>query len=423
MQSHWLAAALALAGAGCLSSTGQTTGSAGTGGVAGTSGGAGTAGASGTGGTTGVAGGAGDTTGAAGMSPDGGAGTGASDGGGTDADDTMPTLLSQTGLFSDVKAQTLASGVHPYAPTYTLWSDGATKRRWVYMPPGGKIDTSDMNYWQYPKGFKLWKEFTRDGVLVETRLLQKLGEGASDWFMVAFKWKTDHSDAVATPDGEQNVLGTTHDIPTKEQCGSCHNAMHDNALGFSALQLSHAIASTDPPGSVNLAMITQMGWLTNTPTTMFKLPGTAVEQQALGYLHANCGMCHNNQGHVYLTAAALDLWTHVDDPNASVQTTRAYLSMLCDTWPAGMDGTHSKYEPITACESGHFTGASTETTAAGVLGKRVTPGMPAMSAIHQLMSQRGAMFSMTQMPPLGTEDVDTTGLGAVDVWISALPAH
>ena len=106
-----------------------------------------------------------------------------------------------------------------------------------------------------------------------------------------------------------------------------------------------------------------------------------------------------------------------------MQTTPAYLSTVCDLWPAGADMSSSKYMPITACDPGHAQGANTETTAGGVLAKRFMPGMPTMSAIHQLMSQRGAMFSMTQMPPVGTEDVDTTSLATIDAWISALPTH
>src|SRR5258708_21271302 len=193
-------------------------GAGGSGGHPGGTGGAGTGGSGSGGGGSGGNGSGGSGTGgsvATGGS-DGGA-IDASDGGGGDgagSDAMGPSLLSQTGLYADVAKETLANGVFAFQPQYTLVSDSATKRRWVYLPPGKKIDTSDMEFWQYPKGFKLWKEFTRDGVRVETRLLEKLGDGLNDWFMVAFKWRADKSDAHATPKGEMNASGTQHDIPS-----------------------------------------------------------------------------------------------------------------------------------------------------------------------------------------------------------------
>jgi hypothetical protein len=325
----------------------------------------------------------------------------------------MPMLLSETGLYSDIKAKTLAADVHPFTPAYALWSEGATKHRFVYLPPGSKIITDDMEYWQYPAGFKLWKDFSRDGKLIETRLLMKISGGLADWYMVAFKWNEDYSDAVAVPLGEQNAIGTMHDIPTKDDCKGCHASMKDHALGFTAVMLSHSL-----PDSLNLAQIDQMGWL-STPALAggYPLPGTEPEKQALGYMHANCGMCHNFKSQVYKTKVTLDLWAHVDQLQ-TVQQTRAYLSMVCDQWP-GAD----KFAPITSCEAGHATGASMDTDISKL--KRVLPKDPANSGIHDLMALRatGMVGEMKQMPPLGSEIPDPMGMGQVDAWISALPAQ
>jgi hypothetical protein len=296
-----------------------------------------------------------------------------------------------------------------------LWSDTAAKRRWVYMPPGAQITTNStangMEYWEYPPGFKLWKEFSRDGIRIETRLLLKRG-GLSDWYMIAFKWNDDGSDAIALPMGEVNAMGTMHDIPGEEGCKGCHTSMYDNALGFTALQLSH-----DRPGSLNLTQIATMGWLSQAPAAPLALPGTDVEKAALGYLHANCGMCHNSRGKVYTTNADLDLWAHLDQLQ-TVQQTRAYLSMVCDEWP----GPGGKAAPITSCTPGSATGAHRETEVSE-LEKRVVPGNPAMSAVHELMSLRSTSEDMRQMPPLGTEIVDPMGLAQLEAWINALPVE
>ncbi|HEX2877114.1 MAG TPA: hypothetical protein VHP33_37945 [Polyangiaceae bacterium] len=373
------------------------------------------AGSSGSGGSAGaepLAGSAGATAGGA-TAGSGGATGGSGGAGGTGGGNTMPMLLSETGLYSDIKAKTLAPDVHPFVPAYTLWSDGAVKNRYAYMPPGGKIITDDMEFWQYPAGFKLWKDFTRDGKLIETRLLMKLSGGLSDWYMVAFKWNADLSDATALPMGEANAMGTMHDIPSKEDCKGCHTAMKDNSIGFTAALLTH-----NQPNSLNLSQIEQMGWLSTPPKAGgYPLPGDEPTKAALGYLQANCGMCHNYKSQVYKTKVTLDLWAHLDKLD-TVQNTFAYLSMVCDQWP-GSD----KFNPITSCEAGHATGALMDTDISKT--KRVAPGMSAESGIHDLMALRatGQVGMMKQMPPLGSEIIDPTGLGVVDAWINALPAQ
>ena len=148
-----------------------------------------------------------------------------------------PPLLSQTGLYADVASETLGEGVRAFHPAHVLWTDGATKRRWVWLPDV-PIDTSDMSFWRYPEGTRLWKEFSVNGQRIETRLLHKRGAGAGDWVMVAYLWLEDGSDAVAVPDGAKDASGTDHDVPSREDCQSCHGNMADRALGFSALQLS-----------------------------------------------------------------------------------------------------------------------------------------------------------------------------------------
>jgi hypothetical protein len=386
-----------------------------------TAGGMTTAGSAGAAGSISMSGGGAGgiaTTGGAGMG--GAVGGGGGSGGSGGAVDPMPKLLSQTGLFTDMVQQTLAPGVYAYEPAYKLWSDGADKKRWVYMPPGGKIQTDavlhGMDYWVYPTGFKLWKEFRRDGKLIETRLLQKLGDGVTNWYMVAFKWKDDHSDAEALPDGEMNSMGTQHDIPDQKACGSCHGTMYDNALGFSAVQLSHNIA-----GSMNLDQASQLGWF-NTPPAPggYKLPGTPVEQAALGYLHANCGICHNSLSKLFTGKTSLDLWARSEQLQ-SVQTTRAYLSLVCDQWPSVKGLT----PPITECAAGHATGAPMDITDISKA-KRIVPKDPANSSVHDLMSLRvaGATADSIQMPPLATEIPDTMGgIKALEDWINSLPTQ
>jgi hypothetical protein len=130
--------------------------------------------------------------------------------------ETSARSLADTGLYADLGAGTLAPDVTPYRPQFELWSDGAAKERWLHLPPGTQIDSSDMDAWVYPVGTKLWKQFSRDGVRVETRMLEKLAPG--EWDMVAFAWTDDGLDARSVPEGRRDAGGTGHDIPGEDDC-------------------------------------------------------------------------------------------------------------------------------------------------------------------------------------------------------------
>ena len=98
----------------------------------------------------------------------------------------LPLKLSQTGLFADLGQERLAPGVFTYAPEFVLWSDGASKRRFISVPEGSRIDSRDPEAWSAPEGTKLWKEFSLGDVHLETRLLEKTGPGAADWAAAAW---------------------------------------------------------------------------------------------------------------------------------------------------------------------------------------------------------------------------------------------
>src|SRR5262245_27296145 len=68
----------------------------------------------------------------------------------SDADPKNPPTLMDTGLCVDAACTQIAAGIKTYKPRWELYSDGATKKRWIYLPPGTQIDTSDPDYWQFP---------------------------------------------------------------------------------------------------------------------------------------------------------------------------------------------------------------------------------------------------------------------------------
>src|SRR5262249_57537884 len=104
-----------------------------------------------------------------------------------------------------------------------------------------------------------------------------------------FVWLEDESDAVFVPGGELIVRGTMHDVPSASACFICHQGVAGRILGFSAIQLWRA----SPTPSV--ASLAAQNLLSAPPAAAvdFTVPGDATARAALGYLHANCGHCHN----------------------------------------------------------------------------------------------------------------------------------
>jgi hypothetical protein len=294
--------------------------------------------------------------------------------------EAYPRFLSQTGLFADLKTEALGKNVRAFQPKYTLWSDAATKRRWIALPEGEKIDTSDMDYWAYPVGTKVWKEFSLDGKRIETRMLHKAGPNPQDWVMIAYQWNSTLTDAEAVPDGVPDANGTTHDIPAQQDCRVCHENMKDRLLGVTAIQLSHSL-----PGMTLSALITEGRLSAPPPVVAFAIPGTAVAEQALGYLHANCGHCHNPKSSVYITVP-LRLWESTKLLDTVEETTGYQTTVL---------------QPNSFRPQEHV----------------IEPGRPDYSELFYRISRRGS----GQMPPLATEYVDTAGEAKVRAWIESMP--
>jgi hypothetical protein len=349
-------------------------------------GGGGNAGAAGTTGGGGSAGDAQGGAGAGGMAGDAGA-AGMTGGGGSGGASADPQTLFDTGLYADAAMTQLTAGVLEYTPQFALWSDGADKRRFILLPEGTQIDTSNMDYWSFPVGTKVWKEFTRDTKRVETRLLWKRAEG--DWFMAAYAWTEDLTAATLVPRaGAADVLGTTHDIPAARQCDECHKGQTDKVLGFSAIQLSH------DGSAVNLAYLKTNNLLTVPPTVdAFVVPGNAVEKAAIGMLHANCGQCHSQYGNGY-DRNDMELWLMVDTLG-DLQQTAPYQSAI----GVALDTVLDEFPSVIT---------------------RIVPGDPQQSAVFVRMGQRDEE-RLVAMPPIGTELTDDTGITAIETWINSLP--
>ncbi len=310
------------------------------------------------------------------------------------ADRTELATLAETGLCLDAGCAQIAPGIREYAPQFELYSDTATKKRWVYLPPGTQIDTSDMDFWQFPVGTKLWKEFSRGGTRVETRLVWRRSNcGTSDdWFYAAYVWNATQDATHWAEFGETDANGTQHDVPGKALCRQCHeNVKPSRVLGFSAIQLDLDGTGTnlDLDELVTLNLLTAPPSRASTAVPFFPFDGTsdATVKPALGYLHANCSHCHNLTSSVQ-NNTPLNLRLMVGTVGTTASTA-AYMTAVNVT--------------TTNTVNGHNT--------------IVYKGNPSMS----VMIDRFEATNGNRMPAAGTEFMDTVGDTILTNWVANIP--
>jgi hypothetical protein len=313
-----------------------------------------------------------------------------------------PRLLSETGLYAAGKPFEIDPRNRPFSPQYPLWSDGAHKRRWVFLPAEATIDATHVDDWVFPVDTRFWKEFELNGQKVETRFLWKATE--SDWVFASYVWDEAQRDAVLAPEeglpGVAEVApGRRHSIPSRLDCRACHDSARTEILGFNALQLS---TDRDPnaihgeplrPGMVTLRTLVdeqvlrpqRADLLTDPPRIPADNPRT---RAVLGYLSANCGACHNAESSI-TSSVGMRLKQPARQPDRHMNAALATIVGRPATWTM----------------PGAAHGAS----------ELVVPGAPGLSAlVYRMKSRRPS----SQMPPLGTVVSDDKAVELVTRWIN-----
>lgn len=314
---------------------------------------------------------------------------------------TPPQHLRDTGLYSDFRQHTVASRNLEYSPQYPLWSDGAAKRRWFSLPPGTAIDGSHPDAWNFPAGTKFWKEFSFGGRRIETRYMERQPDGS--WLYATYAWNADETEAELAPDkGKPGACelgeGRWHSLPSIHDCKACHQGQPTEVLGFSALQLSpdrdpNAVhAEPVPAPGVDLNYLVRKKLLKRLPRALLETPpriaaATPTERAALGYLHGNCGHCHNDDG--------------------SLQNLEFALRHRLGAAPLAPERAIA-----TAVERRIKARASGQSQDAIL---RIEPGHPERSVVLQRMNSR---YAALQMPPLGTVILDDEAIALVSRWIT-----
>jgi len=306
------------------------------------------------------------------------AGGGASAGG-------VPTLLSQTGCVSANDARQPASGLIPYAPNASFWSDGAAKSRWLAVPDGQTIGVASDGDFAFPNGSVLVKNFNLNGQLVETRLFMRHPDGV--WAGYSYEWNSAQTDATLVPSvGKTKAVGTqTWIYPSQAQCLQCHTAGAGYTLGLEVSQLDGDLPYPLTGRTANqMSTLTHIGMFSSTPASVAALPdpfGSApLASRARAYLHSNCSGCHRPNGG---TPSNLDL---------------RYTTTLAQT---------------NAC------GAAPQAGTLGVANaKIIAPGDAGSSVLVSRMNRRPP--DTNGMPPVASSLPDSDGVNLITAWIDSL---
>lgn len=313
----------------------------------------------------------------------------------------MPERLSETGLYA--ADGTIDPRNRIYEPQYPLWTDGADKARWIRLPDGMPIDTSDLDAWKFPAGTTVWKEFAWAGHKVETRMIRIEEDGSPTY--ATYVWNEEQTDAVlapaqGVPAAYEFAPGKRHSIPGLIDCQSCHASAPSPLLGFTALQLSDdrdplaPHARPLPNGAVTLNALIGEGRLAPAQLELLENPPRIrtidpLARAAQGYLSANCGSCHNTRG-----------------PLARLGFSFLYEVACKDTC----------IEPATAtavAARGRFAIPGVAPDEARI----IAPGHPEFSAVvYRLKSRR----PISQMPPLGTVVVDSVAADLLSQWVGGM---
>ncbi|MFC7335966.1 cadherin domain-containing protein [Haloferula chungangensis] len=321
---------------------------------------------------------------------------------------SYPETLSATGLFADLTDLSPNTGVIPYTPNLTFWSDGADKSRWfVIKNTSDTIGYSQDGNWDFPEGMIWVKHFDFDldqqnpGTHVkrlETRVLVRNDHGS---YGVSYRWRMDGSEAdlvdntgdripidfIDETGSSQNFIWN---IPSRAECTTCHTPDAGHALSMNSRQFNLEQMIHGQSGNL-LELLSAGGYLRNFSGRADGLPrhhrpeesDVDLETRVRSYLAVNCGYCHMEGGSA---PPSFDARAHLTIHDTGL----LYGQPMSEGTPD---------------ESDHI----------------IRPGDKPNSSIWNKINARaainGSFNGYSQMPPIGTNRFDTVGIALLAEWI------
>ena len=305
--------------------------------------------------------------------------------------------LSDYGFFKgNLKDQIPVDGVMPYALNSPLFSDYASKLRFVRLPSGQSVAYNPDSVLQFPVGTAIVKTFyypiderspKKGRRLMETRVLLHEAKG---WVALPYIWNKEQTEAVLEVAGGSDEVAWTdvsgkkqsfvYQVPNMNQCKGCHERSGEmTPIGPSVRQLNdgHQLQNWENAGLLKGLPKDHIPALVN-----YSDASASLDDRVKAYLDINCAHCHNATGPARSSGLYLD-W------NSKDRTAYGFL------------------KPPVAAGRG-----------SGNLSYDIVPGKPDQSILPYRMASRdpGVM-----MPELGRQLTHHEGVELVRSWIASLP--
>lgn len=316
-----------------------------------------------------------------------------------------PKLSDYNFFKGDIKEQIPELNVLPYEPASSLFTDYASKKRFIWMPKGVKANyVADNKILDFPVGTVLIKTFYYTTIqpgnvtkLIETRLMIRKNDG---WKFYEYLWNDAQTDALLVsgedflngssktitftkPNNE--IITTDYRIPSDGECFACHKINETGTpIGLKPQNLNHDITFSD--GNKNqLQKFVDQGYLTSFPSNIvstvdYKDTSKPLDLRLRSYLDANCAHCHQDEARCYYRPIRLPFSKTEIDANIGI------------------------------CVFG-------DEEISPTLQKIITPGNPTKSIMHYRISTND---ESERMPLLGRTIVHDEGVALLEQYINSL---
>jgi uncharacterized repeat protein (TIGR03806 family) len=312
------------------------------------------------------------------------------------ADANYKENLSDYGFFKGtLKDQIPTDGVVLYTLNSPLFSDYASKLRFVRLPEGKSVSYNPDSVLQFPVGTAIVKTFyypfdernpQKGRRLMETRVLLHEAKG---WVALPYIWNKEQTDAVLEVAGGSDQVSWIdaagkkqsfeYQVPNMNQCKGCHERSGEmTPIGPSVRQLNdgHQLQHWETAGLLKGLPKDHIPALVN-----YSDASASLDDRVKAYLDINCAHCHNATGPARSSGLYLE-W------NSKDRTAYGFL------------------KPPVAAGRG-----------SGNLSYDIVPGKPEQSILHYRMASRdpGVM-----MPELGRQLTHHEGVELVRSWIQSM---
>jgi uncharacterized repeat protein (TIGR03806 family) len=226
-----------------------------------------------------------------------------------------PKLSDYNFFEGNMAEQNPNTGIIPYAPISSLFSDYALKKRFIWMP-NNTIATynGDHSVLELPVGAIIIKAFYYNNVQpsntrknIETRLMIRKETG---WVFATYVWNESQTEAFFDLSGsftevewlqEGELKTVNYRIPAESQCLTCHEAAENSIpIGIKPQNLNTVYSY--PEGTSNqLDKLVEVGYLedavpSNINTVVdWKDVSQSLEMRMRSYVDINCAHCHADE--------------------------------------------------------------------------------------------------------------------------------